>query len=255
VSDSDDSIIQVRNLRTAYGDQVVHDDLSFDVARGSVFAILGGSGCGKSTLMKHMIGLHEPALGKILIDGEDIGTATGPARRKLLRKIGVSYQGGAMFGSMTVQENVRLVLEEFTRLPSDAMDLIARMRLQLVGLGDDGGKMPSELSGGMLKRAAIARAMALDPEIVFLDEPSAGLDPVTAAGLDELILRLSRSLHLTFVIVTHELASIMKIADEVILLSGEAQGIVATGSPGDLMQSRDPQVSRFFHRQAAAHME
>jgi phospholipid/cholesterol/gamma-HCH transport system ATP-binding protein len=228
------TIIRVEHLTARYGTNVVFDDVSFDVERGEVFVILGGSGCGKTTMLKYMIGLFHSPDGRILIDGEDIATAEGSERDAILRKIGVMYQQGALFGSMTLLENVRLPLEEFTDLPPEAMDVIAKTKLRLVGLDGFEDYMPAEISGGMKKRAAIARAMALDPRILFLDEPSAGLDPITSAEL-------------------HELPSIYAIADRVIMLDKRIKGIIATGPPEELRDHcEDAWVRSFFRREVQA---
>ncbi|MFP3868800.1 MAG: ABC transporter ATP-binding protein [Desulfobacteraceae bacterium] len=240
-------------ITARYGDLTVFEDVSFEVYAGEILVILGSSGCGKSTLLKHMFGLYQPFAGRVLIRGVDVNTEDEAELQKLRRAIGVLFQSGALFGSMTLGENVALPLSEYTDLPSSTIDLIVRMKLGLVNLAGYEELLPSELSGGMKKRAGLARAMALDPTVLFFDEPSAGLDPITSAELDNLIKIINTGMGTTMVIVTHELESIFNIAHRVVVLDKSAKGIIAVGDPRELKEhSTDPRVVNFFRRQASA---
>lgn len=253
INEAENPVIVVEELTARYGEETILESVSFEVHRGERFMILGGSGCGKTTLLKHMIGLLKPASGRIVIDGIDIAQADEDRLREVRSRIGVLFQADALFGSMTLAQNVSLPLAEYTGLPPERIQQIMRMKLGLVHLAGYENHMPSELSGGMRKRAGLARAMALDPMLLFFDEPWAGLDPVTAAELDILIRRINEGLETTMVFVTQELASIFSLAERVIMLHKEARGIIARGNPRELKEnSSDPRVVDFFNRQAAA---
>ncbi|MBV8190957.1 MAG: ATP-binding cassette domain-containing protein [Alphaproteobacteria bacterium] len=243
------SRLEVRNLTVAFGTNVVQRDLSFEVRAHSIFAVMGGSGCGKSTVLKAMIGLLSPATGTVLVDGEDYEAAGERRRIEIRRRFGVLSQGGALWSSMTVGENVALPLQMFTLFDASSIRALVDLKLALVGLESAAEKMPSELSGGMRKRAALARALALDPDIPFFDEPSAGLDPITSNRLDDLILELSSGLGATVVIVTHELPSLFAICDDGIFLDGETGRAIARGAPRSLRDGcGDPTVRAFMER-------
>jgi phospholipid/cholesterol/gamma-HCH transport system ATP-binding protein len=248
--------LRAERLTLAFGVRTIQRDLGFSVRRGSVFAVMGGSGCGKSTVLKAMIGLLRPAAGTVLVDGEDYWAAAERRRTELGRRFGVLFQNGALWSSMTVAENVALPLQMFTPLGTDAIDALVRLKLSLVGLAGAGGKMPSELSGGMRKRAGLARALALDPDILFFDEPSAGLDPVSSKRLDDLILELRDGLGATIVMVSHELSSLFAICDDGIFLDAATHTAIAHGSPRSLRdECNDPTVRAFMRRERPEDVE
>jgi phospholipid/cholesterol/gamma-HCH transport system ATP-binding protein len=241
--------IVVRDLTMAYGSFVIQRDLTFAVQRGDIFIIMGGSGCGKSTLLRHLIGLMPPARGEVLIDGENLWAASPADQERLKRRFGVLFQSGGLWSSMTLGENVALPLEQYTGLSPGQIHDVVSLKLALVGLAGFEGFYPSEISGGMQKRAGLARAMALDPDILFFDEPSAGLDPLSSRRLDELILELRDSLGATIVVVTHELASIFTIGTNAVFLDSERKTIIASGPPRVLRdECRDPHVREFLTR-------
>ena len=241
--------IEVRHLTMRYGPLVVMRDLNFAVKRGEVFVIMGGSGSGKSTLLRHLIGLTAPTEGTILIDGEDFGAADAEARKSVLRRMGVLYQNGALWSGLTLAENVALPLTEFTTLGADAIGNVVQFKLALVGLRGFEQFYPAAISGGMRKRAALARAIALDPELLFFDEPSSGLDPVSASRLDDLILEIKASFGTTIVVVSHDLASIYRIADRALFLDIEQKTMTALGSPAELRDNPpNDAVHRFLTR-------
>ena len=238
--------ISVRNLRVKYGEREILHGINFEIAAGETLVILGGSGSGKSTLLRTLVGLELPSGGEIWIRGKNFAAMSDAERDELLKKMGMSFQGGALFGSMSVADNVALPLREHTALDESTIEIIVRLKLDQVGLSGFDNYMPAQLSGGMKKRAAIARALAMDPEILFFDEPSAGLDPIIAAGIDELILKLKKAFRITIVVVTHELASAFLIGDRMILLDKGV--IVANGTPQELQASKQPRVRQFLDR-------
>lgn len=252
-----DEMIRVENLALGYGSEMILKNINFSVQAGEIVTVLGGSGCGKSTLLKGLIGLLAPARGRIFLGGREItGMDSAEALAWARRKTGVLFQSGALIGSLTLSENVALPIEEFTDLPGSLIEDIVRLKLEQVKLADYASYMPSELSGGMKKRAGLARAIALDPEILFCDEPSAGLDPVTSAEMDELLMELNHSLGITMVVVTHELPSIETISHRSIMLDGRAHGIIAMGTPAELKSgSTDPRVQAFFNRRPAEKLQ
>src|SRR6201981_471684 len=239
-------MISLRNLRVSYGDREILHGINFDVMHGETLVILGGSGSGKSTLLRTLVGLERPSSGEIWLKGKNIAAISSDEMDEIRKKIGMSFQGGALFGSMTVGENVALPLREHTRLEDSTIEIILRLKLQQVGLEGFEFYTPAQLSGGMKKRAAVARALAMDPEILFFDEPSAGRDPIIAAGIDELILELKRAFHMTIIVVTHELASAFLIADRMLLI--DKGNIVALGTSEEMRSSTQPRVRQFLDR-------
>src|SRR5437870_8185445 len=246
-------VISLRNLRVCYGEREILHGISFDVQPSETLVILGGSGSGKSTLLRTLVGLEKPSAGEIWIKGRDIAKTSTAEMDAIRRKIGMSFQSGALFGSMTVGENVALPLREHTRLQDSTIEIILRLKLQQVGLEGFEYYTPAQLSGGMKKRAAVARALAMDPEILFFDEPSAGLDPIIAAGIDELILQLKRAFRMTIIVVTHELASAFLIADRMVLI--DKGNLVALGTPEEMRSSTQPRVRQFLDRVAEPRSE
>ncbi len=240
--------ISIRNLHVAYGEREILHGVTFDVPAGETVVILGGSGSGKSTLLRTLVGLEAPTSGEIIVRGMNLQNLSPAEWRELRQRIGISFQSGALFGSMTVGENVALPLNEHTDLDPATIEIMVRLKLNEVGLDGYENYMPAQLSGGMKKRAAVARAMAMDPEILFFDEPSAGLDPIIAAGIDQLLLKLKEAFGITIIVVTHELASAFLIADRMVLL--DKGRIVANGTPAELQASTQPRVRQFLDRVA-----
>ena len=243
--------LEICDLTMAYGDTVIQENLNFTIQHGEIFIIMGGSGCGKSTLLRHMIGLMEPAKGKILVNGKDLWDTTPDERHRIISRTGVLYQSGALWSSMTLAENLELPLLEYTDLSLKQISDVISYKLALVGLAGFEDYYPSEISGGMQKRAGLARAMVLDPDILYFDEPSAGLDPVSARRLDDLILELRDSLGATIVVVTHELASIFAVGDNSVFLDPESKTMIAKGAPKELLEHcENDKVQKFLNRAA-----
>jgi phospholipid/cholesterol/gamma-HCH transport system ATP-binding protein len=245
----DDFIIEAQNVTVSYDDVTILKDVNFKIRRGEIFVIVGGSGCGKSTLLRQLIGLEVPTEGQILIDGESLSEATLQSSSTIMKKFGILFQSNGLFASMTVGENVKLALDSNTTLDEEISDRIIDIKLNSVGLINYKNFYPSELSGGMQKRAALARAMALDPDILFFDEPSSGLDPLTASALDKLIIELNEGLNTTMVIITHDLASILTISHRVLMLDKSVKGVVTEGKPEELLNMKENElVYNFFNR-------
>ena len=240
------AMISLRDVRVSYGDREILHGVSFDVKRGETLVILGGSGSGKSTLLRTLVGLEKPSSGEIWIKGKNIAAISNAEMDEIRKKVGMSFQGGALFGSMTVGENVALPLREHTQLEDSTIEIMLRLKLEQVGLEGFEYYMPAQLSGGMKKRAAVARALAMDPEILFFDEPSAGLDPIIAAGIDQLILEMHQAFRMTIIVVTHELASAYLIADRMVLIDKGV--VVAIGTTAEMRASTQPRVRQFLDR-------
>jgi phospholipid/cholesterol/gamma-HCH transport system ATP-binding protein len=244
----EEPMVSLRDLRVSYGDREILHGISFDVKRGETMVILGGSGSGKSTLLRTLVGLERPSAGEIWLRGKNLATISDAEMDEIRKHIGMSFQGSALFGSMTVGDNVALPLREHTKLEDSTIEIMLRLKLEQVGLAGFEYYMPSQLSGGMMKRAAVARALAMDPEILFFDEPSAGLDPIIAAGIDQLILEMKKAFHMTIIVVTHELASAFLIADRMVLI--DKGNVVAIGTGEEMRNSKQPRVRQFLDRVA-----